>query len=190
MDEPRGHAGPSGYSDRSHPGADGACRAARRRLPPESALASCVMRGAALWVVLASCSCWACGGGTSATGGATGGGGGSGSDGGGGATACGPGLTCDAKSVCIVDEKAAACSAKLDDAGACPPGQTESQCGGIGYPCCCEPAPPSDYRCVDASACGAKPDCACLGAVCKNGQMCMGIGGKDREFHCSDPPVP
>lgn len=25
---------------------------------------------------------------------------------------------------------------------------------------------------------------------CKDTQMCMGIGGKDREFHCSDPSVP
>jgi len=156
------------------------------------------MRSAAFLLVLVSSAVWACGGdsdgggggGTAGTGGTSGGGGSSGSGGGGaGTTACGASLTCDAKSVCIVDEKSPSCSAKLDDAGACPSGQTESQCGGIGYACCCEPAPPSEYRCADAAACGATPDCACLGAVCKNGQMCMGIGGKDREFHCSDPPA-
>lgn len=151
------------------------------------------------WVVALSGLTAACGGdsdgggsgGAGGGGGSAGSGGGSaGSGGGSGTTPCGAALTCDAKSVCIVDEKAPSCTAKLDDAGACPAGQTESQCGGIGYACCCEPAPPSEYRCADASACGAKPDCACLGSVCQNAQMCMGIGGKEREFHCSDPPAP
>ena len=130
-------------------------------------------------------------GGTSAGGTSAGGAGGaSGSGGGGGTTACGASLVCDASSVCIVDEKSAKCTALVDDAGTCPAGQTKSQCGGIGYPCCCEPPPPSEYRCESASACTGTPDCNCLGNVCKNGQMCMGIGGKAHEFHCADPPVP
>lgn len=93
--------------------------------------------------------------------------------------------------MCIVDEIAPTCTPKVDDAGPCPTGQTESQCGGIGTPCCCEPAPPPEYRCEGKGICGAKPDCDCLGAsICHDGQMCMAISGKDWEFHCSDPPVP
>lgn len=137
------------------------------------------------------------GGGTSGTGGSAGTSGGGGTSGSGGSagdagvsTPCGPKLVCDAKSVCIVDEKAAACTPKMDDAGPCPAGKTQSQCGGIGYPCCCDPPPPSEYRCESAAGCSGAPDCTCLKDVCKGGQMCMGIGGKDREFHCSDPPVP
>jgi hypothetical protein len=98
---------------------------------------------------------------------------------------------CAELSVCIVDEIAPTCTAKADDAGACPTGQTETQCGGIGYPCCCEPTPPPEYRCEGKGICGTTPDCTCLGpTICNNGQMCIGIGGKDWEFHCVDPAQP
>ncbi|MBK7579934.1 MAG: hypothetical protein IPI67_06975 [Myxococcales bacterium] len=132
-------------------------------------------------------------GGSSTGGSSTGGsstGGAAGSGGGASTTPCGTSLECNATSVCIVDEIAPACTAKQGDGGdACPPGQTESQCGGIGYPCCCEPPPAPTYHCEDAGGCSSKPECGCLGSVCVNGQMCIGIGGKEREFHCIDPPA-
>jgi hypothetical protein len=133
----------------------------------------------------------ACGGGGSSGGqrADASGSGGSGGLGDSGTTACGTELACDAGAVCIVDERSAACEAKPEDAGSCPPGKAENLCGGIGYACCCDPPPPNEYRCEPATGCAGDPDCSCLGDVCK-GRMCLGVSGKDREFHCVDRPMP
>ncbi|MFO0758542.1 MAG: hypothetical protein U0359_18765 [Byssovorax sp.] len=109
---------------------------------------------------------------------------------GGGSVACGASLLCAPGEVCIVDEMDAPCSPAPEDGGACPPGTVENKCGGIGYPCCCGQAPPSEFRCASALSCAGAPSCDCLVAVCKDDKMCLGQGGKPDEFHCVTPPQP
>ena len=130
-------------------------------------------------------------GGTSAGGTSAGGAGGaSGSGGGGGTTACGASLVCDASSVCIVDEKSAKCTALVDDAGTCPAGQTKSQCGGIGYPCCCGEAPPPVYECYTPTACGDVPTCDCVNDACEVAGLCTDLtADAARTFRCELPEV-
>lgn len=127
-------------------------------------------------------------GASTATGGGSSTGAGS-SVGGGSPLACGP-MLCAASDACIVDEMDAPCSPAPDDGGACPPGTTANQCGGVGYPCCCGPTPPPEYECVSASACIEGPSCDCLSDLCKDGKMCIGVAGNPIELHCVTPPMP
>lgn len=98
-------------------------------------------------------------------------------------------LTCAGGEVCVVDETDPTCTA-LPDGQTCPAGTTQSQCGGIGYACCCGQDPPDNYRCASASGCSGTPACDCLGLTCPTDQMCMAYGGSGAEFHCITPPVP
>jgi hypothetical protein len=109
---------------------------------------------------------------------------------GGGSFACGAALSCDPGQACIVDDFDEPCSAAPDDGGACATGEHMSQCGGIGYPCCCGQAPPSTYHCVPLPDCDGGPSCACLGMVCPGDKWCQGIGSSTTEYHCVTPPVP
>jgi hypothetical protein len=68
----------------------------------------------------------------------------------------------------------------------CPMGTTETQCGGAGLPCCCEPPPPTIYECVDPN-CEEPVDCACLVDVCV--PACE-MTGMERVFNCASPPPP
>jgi hypothetical protein len=98
-------------------------------------------------------------------------------------------LTCAGGEVCVVDETDPTCSA-LPDGQTCPTGTTQSQCGGIGYACCCGPNPPDHYRCVSAVSCGGAPTCDCFEAGCASGQMCFAFSPNGTEFHCVTPPAP
>lgn len=127
---------------------------------------------------------------TSAASSGTGGNGAGGNGTGGGGVECGPTLLCGPHQVCIVDEMDTPCSPAPEDGGACAPGTTMSLCGGIGYPCCCGQAPPSDFRCEPLPDCDGGPSCECAGDVCGKSKMCQMIGGKPSELHCVSPPQP
>ena len=72
------------------------------------------------------------------------------------------------------------------DGSPCPPGTSESNCGGAGQPCCCEPPPPTMYQCVDPT-CEGPVDCACLVDVCVPDCTPSAMPGV---FICEMPPAP
>jgi hypothetical protein len=115
--------------------------------------------------------------------------GGSGGSGGGGGVpiSCGESLTCEASEACIEDLNEPDCTDLANEADPCPDGTTKTNCGGIGTPCCCAPAPPPDYRCVSSSGCADVIDCACL-APCSGGDECSSLA--DGTFRCELPAMP
>ncbi len=135
-------------------------------------------------------------GGSGSGGGSTGGSGGSGessadsgsSDSGGG-IACGE-MSCGFAEVCVHDFTDPTCTNVEDPSAPCPEGQQMSMCGGAGIPCCCEPPPPVQYRCVSASTCPAMPACDCLGPICDGGRECIALGESPLDFGCQTPPAP
>ena len=116
-----------------------------------------------------------------------------GSGGGGGAeyppVECGDALTCDAGDVCIVEPNEPECT-NLGKGETCPEGTTEQICGGAGFPCCCGPTPPPDYRCVSGAPCGGElPTCECLDP-CTGGDECIAVAINEYTFQCQAPALP
>ncbi len=110
---------------------------------------------------------------------------------GGGELACGDALVCDTGEVCIEDVIAPACTNLDDPEAMCPPGQDLTYCGGAGIPCCCEPPPRSEFRCITPSGCGDVVDCTCLGEICTEGRECAALGvDPTRAFACEELPTP
>lgn len=95
--------------------------------------------------------------------------------------ACGPSLTCDSTSVCIVEDNQPTCtqvSWTSNDAGTCAEEQTLTTCP-LPYDfstCCCGSAPPSEYRCAKPKC--EQKECHCL---CNAGQTCLILS---TEVHC------
>lgn len=105
-------------------------------------------------------------------------------DTGGEAIPCGE-IECAANQACLTFPQDPACT-DLVEGEACPPNTTETQCGGAGLPCCCEPPPPTLYECVDP-ACEGPVDCTCLADVCI--PSCSATAAPD-VFICETPPAP
>ena len=96
-------------------------------------------------------------------------------------------MQCFVGEVCLTFPQAPTCSPKAEDQP-CPEGTTESQCGGAGLPCCCEPPPPTIYECREPpSSCGEPADCACLAEVCV--PACE-MSAQPNVFICEEPPAP
>ena len=135
------------------------------------------------------------GSGAGGSGGDDPGGAGPGGSGGGGGGAeyppveCGDALTCDAGDVCIVEPNEPECT-NLGKGETCPEGTTEQICGGAGFPCCCGPTPPPDYRCVSGAPCGGElPTCECLDP-CTGGDECIAVAINEYTFQCQAPALP
>jgi hypothetical protein len=110
---------------------------------------------------------------------------------GGADVACGDTLVCTAGDVCIEDVIAPTCTNLEDPRGMCPPGQRMTFCGGAGIPCCCDPPPPSEFRCVAPVGCVGPADCTCLGEVCTEGRECTAQGSEPASrFRCEEPALP
>jgi hypothetical protein len=77
--------------------------------------------------------------------------------------ACGE-IECAANQACLTFPQSPMCTDKPEDQP-CPPGTTETYCGGAGLPCCCEPPPAPVTECVDP-VCEGQVDCDCLAEVC------------------------
>jgi hypothetical protein len=107
--------------------------------------------------------------------GGSGGSGGAVTGGAGGAlgVACGDVLTCEATQACIEQTNEPTCTDKAAPDDPCPEGQTDTFCGGAGFPCCCDPPPPPDYSCVAVDACGGSVSCACLVDPCEVDLECL-----------------
>lgn len=104
---------------------------------------------------------------------------------------CGDALVCTAGDVCIEDVIAPACTNLEDPRGMCPPGQRMTYCGGAGIPCCCDPPPPSEFRCVAPAGCAGPAECGCLGEVCTEGRECTAQGSDPaHQFRCEELPLP
>ncbi len=104
---------------------------------------------------------------------------------------CGDALTCTSGDVCIEDAFDPSCTNLEDPEGTCPEGQTMTQCGGAGLPCCCLPPPPSEFRCVTPTNCDGPASCDCLGEVCTEGRQCTSLGADPEHlFRCESPPAP
>ena len=98
--------------------------------------------------------------------------------------ACGE-LECAVGEACLTFPQSPNCSDKPDNQP-CPDGTTETQCGGAGLPCCCEPPPPSLFQCADTSACGDVVECGCLPECVP---ACSATGDP-QVFICEEPPAP
>lgn len=94
-------------------------------------------------------------------------------------------IECAANQACLTFPQAPMCTDMMEGQP-CPPGTTETQCGGAGLPCCCEPPPPTVYECVDP-ACQGPLDCACLVDVCIPACTSTATPGV---FICEPPPAP
>jgi hypothetical protein len=104
---------------------------------------------------------------------------------------CGDALTCTSGDVCIEDAFDPECTNLEDPEGMCPDGQTMTQCGGAGLPCCCLPPPASEFRCVTPTGCDGPTTCECLGEVCTDGRECTSLGADPEHlFRCESPPKP
>lgn len=104
---------------------------------------------------------------------------------------CGDALVCSGGDVCIEDVVDPACTNLEDPEGMCEPGQRMTFCGGAGIPCCCEPQPPSEFRCVTPAGCDGAADCACLGEICTEGRECVALGADPEHlFLCESPAKP
>lgn len=94
-------------------------------------------------------------------------------------------IECAANQACLTFPVAPTCTDN-PDGNPCPPGTSESQCGGDGQPCCCEPTPAPLTECVDPP-CEGPVDCACLVDVCIpecTPSATVGV------FICEPPPMP
>lgn len=95
-------------------------------------------------------------------------------------------LVCGPGEVCLNFPQEPNCTNKPEDEP-CPEGTEETQCGGAGFPCCCEPTPPPIFECVSPPG-GCEPvDCACLAELCV--PTCSMTGTPD-VFICEEPPAP
>lgn len=104
---------------------------------------------------------------------------------------CGDALVCTAGDVCVEDVIAPLCTNLEDPRGMCPPGQRMTFCGGAGIPCCCDPPPPSEFRCVAPVGCGGPADCTCLGGLCTEARECTAQGSDPaHRFRCEEPALP
>lgn len=101
---------------------------------------------------------------------------------------CGADLTC-IDEVCVETVEPPACVNEVPPDG-CPGGTTETNCGGDGHPCCCEPAPPAEYRCAPPTGCVDVPACACLTMLCQDGKECLALDVSGQHFRCELPPAP
>jgi hypothetical protein len=94
-------------------------------------------------------------------------------------------LECAANQACLTFPQSPMCT-EMNEGEPCPVGTTETACGGAGFPCCCEPPPPTVYECVDP-VCEGPVDCACLVDVCIpecTPSVTPGV------FFCEEPPAP
>lgn len=108
-----------------------------------------------------------------------------------GALSCGSALRCADSEVCIEQTHPEVCTDRSDTAEECPEGSTATRCGGIGTPCCCEPAPDSTYRCYDASLCAEPATCDCAAAACEESSGCAAVGDDaSRLFRCEQLAMP
>lgn len=98
--------------------------------------------------------------------------------------ACGE-QTCMGGDVCLVTYTEPNCINKENPDDTCPEGQQDTNCGGAGAPCCCEPAPDPSYVCDPATNCGETVNCECLAEVCQ--EICSSAG--DGVFAC-EPAQP
>jgi hypothetical protein len=119
---------------------------------------------------------------------ASGTGGSVGSGGSGLAVPCGDALECQSGEACVATEVPAACTDKVNADAPCPGGTSDTLCGGAGFPCCCEPAPPPTRECVVATDCNGEPSCACLPDACDVGYQCFDQA--DGELYCAELPKP
>jgi len=106
---------------------------------------------------------------------------------------CGDGglLTCSGGDVCVEDVLDPECTNLEDPDGMCPAGQTMTQCGGAGLPCCCLPPPPSEFRCHTPAECDGPATCECLVEVCTDGRACTPLGADPEHFfRCESLPKP
>jgi hypothetical protein len=92
---------------------------------------------------------------------------------------------CAGNQTCLMFPQEPMCTDMLENQP-CPPGTTETFCGGAGQPCCCEPPPPTVNECVDPD-CEGPVDCACLVDVCI--PACMSTGTAN-VFICENLPEP
>ena len=95
-------------------------------------------------------------------------------------------LKCVGGEVCLTFPQDANCT-NLEEGESCPEGTQETQCGGAGLPCCCEPTPPALRECVLPEGCGDPVDCACLAELCV--PEC-GMTGTPGVFICEEPQPP
>lgn len=93
-------------------------------------------------------------------------------------TACGDDLVCTGSEACVQEVFPASCVAYDPKTEACGPDEVAGQCGGVGFPCCCGPTPPSEFSCESAPSCAGAPNCECLGRVCAEGKACSDIDTK------------
>ena len=124
---------------------------------------------------------------TTANGGGGSGDGGSGDGGAPPEVACGD-LTCTGGDTCIETTFEPDCTNLLADE-MCPEGTTESNCGGDGAPCCCEPPPDSEYTCATTTCGGEEALCLCLDAPCEEPKQCVEVGAAGT-VRCEEPAVP
>jgi hypothetical protein len=105
---------------------------------------------------------------------------------------CGDALVCTGGDVCIEDAFEPECTNLEDPKGMCPDGQTMTNCGGVGIPCCCLPPPASEYRCVTPTSCEGPATCDCLGEeVCTLGRVCISLEeDPEHMFLCYQPAEP
>jgi hypothetical protein len=104
---------------------------------------------------------------------------------------CGDALTCSSGDVCVEDAFDPECTNLEDPKGMCPEGQTMTQCGGAGLPCCCLPPPASEFRCVTPAGCEGPASCECLVEVCTDGRQCISLGADPEHlFRCESPAKP
>lgn len=105
----------------------------------------------------------------------------------GGTVVCG-GSDCLPGEVCLHHYVEASCTNKENPDDMCPEGQQDTNCGGTGIPCCCEPAPSPTTTCDPASNCDGTVDCECLAEACGVENLCSDQG--DGVFYCEPAPAP
>lgn len=132
-------------------------------------------------------------GGTGGSSGGTAGSSGTSSGGSGGNTAnipCGD-TECSVGQLCERESFAPSCTNLDNPDDDCPAGETKTQCGGAGIPCCCGPTPPATFTCIPTkNSCATHPPtCDCI--ECDPGEDCATIGSVDSGvLECSAPPAP
>ncbi|MGB1013462.1 MAG: hypothetical protein ACPG4T_04945 [Nannocystaceae bacterium] len=104
-----------------------------------------------------------------------------------GAVACG-GSDCLPGEVCLHQFVGPTCTNKENPDDMCPEGQQDTNCGGAGIPCCCEPGPGPTMTCDPASNCDGAITCACLAEACGVENLCGDQG--DGVFFCEPAPAP
>ena len=104
-----------------------------------------------------------------------------------GAVACG-GSDCLPGEVCLHQFVGPTCTNKENPDDMCPEGQQDTNCGGAGIPCCCEPSSGPTMTCDPASNCDGAITCACLAEACGVENLCSDQG--DGVFFCEPAPAP